>query len=49
MTTEMFDRVMLTGNQWVREAVERWISRHYIRAVLVWVAFVLVLFATVKS
>eukprot|EP00105_Crassostrea_gigas_P030192 XP_011452415.2 PREDICTED: uncharacterized protein LOC105345807 isoform X1 [Crassostrea gigas] len=43
------DVITKKGNQWVREAVERWISRHYIRVVLGWVAFVLVLFATVKS
>lgn len=49
VTIAMFARVLLTGNQWVREAVERWITRHYIRVVVVWIAFLLVLFATVKS
>lgn len=43
------DVITKKGSQWVREAVERWITRHYIRVVVVWIAFLLVLFATVKS
>nr|XP_022309344.1 uncharacterized protein LOC111115060 [Crassostrea virginica] len=43
------DVITKKGQHWVREATDRWLRRHYPRLVVVAAAFVVVLYATVKS